>query len=149
MSLQKRIEDDLIKSMQAKDAARTETLRFLKSAAKNILIEKKTAILTDADMMQLINKQIKQRKESVDQFQKAGRKELAEKELSEIRILENYLPKQLSDSELEALAKTVLTENQATSKKDFGRMMKILNEKLAGQAENKRISDCLNKLLPS
>ncbi len=133
--------------MRAKDPKRTDVLRFLKSALKYAAIEKKVAVLTDADTYQVLNKQIKQRKESIDQFVNANRKDLADKEGLELKILEGYLPKQISDAELEKIVRDTLKEISASSKKDFGKAMKALSAKLAGQADNKRLSALLGKLL--
>lgn len=147
MGLLQKIEEDMKASMIAKDADKLSTLRFLKSAIKYVIIEKKAEALSDADIQLIIQKQIKQRRESVEQFRNAGRTELADKEFKEIGCLESYLPKQLSDAELEAAIKEQMAANGAGSKKDFGRMMKILSEKLSGQAEARRISEFLNKNL--
>lgn len=141
------IDKDLLASMRAKDPKRTDVLRFLKSALKYAAIEKKVDVLTDADTRQVLNKQIKQRKESIDQFVNANRKDLADKEGLELKILEGYLPKQISDAELEKIVRDTLKEISASSKKDFGKAMKALSAKLAGQADNKRLSALLGKLL--
>ena len=148
MSLEQKIDQDLRGAMSAKDAAKVSTLRFLKSALKYSAIEKKAQTLTDAEVRQIIQKQIKQHRESIDQFSKAGREVLAAQETKEAQILESYLPKQLSDQELEEAVKKSVKEAGATSKKDFGKVMKLLTEKLAGQAEAKRISEAVGKALP-
>lgn len=147
MSLYEKLEQDLKAAMVAKDADRLSVVRFLKSALKYSAIEKKVEKLNDADAQQIIQKQVKQRKESIDQFEKGGRSDLAEKEKKELCILESYLPKQLSDTELINFVQKAVVEENAGSKKDFGRMMKLLNESLAGQADSKRISDTLGKFL--
>ena len=148
MSLEQKIDQDLREAMTAKDAAKVSTLRFLKSALKYSAIEKKVQVLTDPEVRQIIQKQIKQRRESIDQFSKAGREALAAQETKEAQILESYLPKQLSDQELEEAVKKGVREAGASSKKDFGRVMKLLTEKLAGRVEAKRISEVLGKVLP-
>ena len=147
MALYDTIDNDLKAAMIAKDAVRLSTLRFLKSALKYAAIEKKKETLDDAEVRQIIQKQIKQRKESIDQFQKAGRKDLAGKETQEVKVLEEYLPKQMSDDELTGIVAAEIKAQGVSSKKDFGRMMKHLTEKLQGQAEAKRLSDVLNKIL--
>lgn len=147
MGMMQTIEQDLKKAMIAKDEARLSTVRFLKSALKYAAIEKKVEFLNDADVIQIIQKQIKQRRESIDQFEKGGRAELAAREKQEVTVLESYLPKQLGDAELSEAVQAAIQQTGASSKKDFGRVMKILTEKLAGQAEAKRISDCLGKML--
>lgn len=147
MSLSEKLDRDLKIAMAAKDAEKLSVLRFLKSAVKYAAIEKKVAVLGDAETQLVIQKQIKQRRESVEQFTKGGRADLAAKEAAELKILENYLPKQLDDAELERLVKNEVAAAGVTSKKDFGRMMKLLNEKLQGQAEPARVSQALGKIL--
>ncbi len=147
MSMMQKIDQDLKAAMIAKDETKLSTLRFLKSAIKYSAIEKKVDVLADADIQQVIQKQVKQRKESIDQFEKNSRADLAEKEIAEARILESYLPKQMSDAELAAAVAAEVAAQGASSKKDFGRMMKHMGEKLQGQADSRRISEALGKLL--
>ena len=147
MSLEQTIDQNLKRAMSARDVETVSVLRFLKSAMIYVAIEKKLPTLGDAEIQQVIQKQIKQRRESVDQFSKAGRTDLAGKESRELKILETYLPKQIDDAQLERLVKEEAVAAQATSKKDFGRMMKLLNEKLKGQADPSRISQALGKIL--
>lgn len=147
MSIQLKIDEDIKKAMIAKDQDRLGALRMLKSAVKYAAIEKPGAGLSDADVMQVIQKQVKQRRESVQQFSQNGRPELAAKEEKEIAVLEAYLPKQMSDAELQSTVQAVLKELGASTKKDFGRAMKACSEKLAGGADNKRLSETLGKLL--
>ena len=147
MPLQQQIDQDIRQAMIAHDAAKLSTLRFLKSALKYAAIDKKVDVLGDVEIQQIIQKQIKQRKESIDQFVKGNRKDLAEKEIQEAAILENYLPKQLSDSELDPWVRQEVSKAGAVSKKDFGNMMKLLSEKCAGRASAKRISEVLGKIL--
>ena len=146
MSILEKIDQDTKKAMIARDQVRLDTLRFLKSALKYVAIDK-TGALTDADVMQVIQKQIKQRKESIQQFANAGRAELAAKEEKEVAVIESYLPSQLSDADLLKLVEQEIRVLGASTKKDFGRMMKVCTEKLAGQADNKRISEILGKIL--
>ncbi len=146
MSLLERIDQDMKKAMIAKDQARLDTLRFLKSAVKYVAIDK-AGTLSDADVMTVIQKQIKQRKESIQQFKSNGRPELATKEEQEVAVIESYLPKQLSEAELLKLIEGEVKALGAATKKDFGRAMKACTDKLAGQADNKRISEILGKIL--
>ena len=146
-SLDKQIEQDMREAMIARDAPKLSTLRFLRSALKYVAIEKKVESLGDAEVQQVIQKQIKQRHESIEQFRKGGRADLASKETREIEILERYLPKQLGDEELSRLIEAEVKTAGASSKKDFGRMMKLLSEKLKGQADAKRVSETLGKML--
>ncbi|MBI3316334.1 MAG: GatB/YqeY domain-containing protein [Candidatus Omnitrophica bacterium] len=148
MGLMQKIDQDLKAAMAAKDAVRLSTLRFLKSALAYGAIEKKVEMLGDAEVLQIIRKQIKQHRESIDQFAKAGRKELAEKEQKETVILESYLPPALSDEVLEKAVASLVKEVGAASKKDFGKVMKLSMEKLGGQADAQRVSQILGRMLP-
>ncbi len=147
MTLTQKIIDDLKQAMLAKNAAKTSTLRMLKSAVMNAEINKKGAELTDADIQTVIQKQINQRKESLEQYTKGNRPELAAAEKAEIVILESYLPAQMSEAELEKLLREIVTKNGVSDKKDFGKAMKIAQDALHGRADNKRISAVLNKVL--
>lgn len=146
MTLLEQIDQDMKKAMIAKDQVRLDTLRFLKSAVKYVAIDK-AGSMSDADVMTVIQKQIKQRKESIQQFKNNGRPELASKEEQEVAVIESYLPKQLSEAELLKLIESEVKALGAATKKDFGRAMKACTEKLAGQADNKRISEILGKIL--
>ena len=147
MSLLEKMDADLKQAMMAKNGPKVSTLRFLKSAVKYSAIEKRSETLGDAEVCQIIQKQIKQHRESIEQFTKGGRKELAEKEAVEMKILESYLPAQLEDQELQDFVAAEARQAGADSKKDFGRIMKILSEKLAGKADGKRISQVLGAIL--
>ena len=146
MSLLEKLDQDMKQAMLARDEGRLSTLRLLKSAVKYAAIEK-SAALSDAEIIQVIQKQIKQRRESIQQFTEGGRREMAAKEENEARILESYLPKQISQDDLKKIVEQEVKTQGAATKKDFGRMMKHLNEKLAGSADNKRLSEILGGLL--
>ncbi len=147
MSLVEKIDSDVKQAMISKDSQKLGALRFLKSAIQYVAIEKKGGVLSDSDVQSVIQKQIKQRRESIDQFMKGGRADLAEKEKKEVALLETYLPKQMPDADLERFIQSQVQAAGVVSKKDFGRLMKLLTEKLAGQAEARRISDFLGKIL--
>ena len=135
-----KINSDLVESMKAKDSLRTETLRMVKSALNYLKIEKKQDILTDEDVLAIISKQVKQHKESVESFEKGGRAELADKEKKELAILENYMPEQISPEEINKIINETIQEVGATSKKDFGKVMKAVSIKLKNQADGKVVS---------
>lgn len=147
MSLIQKIDQDIKEAMIQRRAEKLSVLRFLKSALKYSAIEKKVDQLGDLEIQQIIQKQIKQRKESIDQFIKGERKDLAEKESKEIIILEAYLPAQLTDEVLSGRIQEILTKAGIASKKEFGKAMKLIQEDLSGQAEAKRISEILNTKL--
>jgi uncharacterized protein YqeY len=148
MSLQQRLSDEIKAAMLAKDAERLGTLRLLKSAIGYAQIEKKTDTISDADFVSLAQKEIKKRRDSIEQYEKGGRPELATKEKQEIAVLETFLPKPLSESELEKLVRDTIQELGATSKKEMGAVIKAVQAKAAGRAEGKTISGLVGKLLP-
>ena len=131
---------DLKQSMLAKDAARTSTLRMLKSAIEYYKIEKKQESLTDADVTSVIKKQIKQRQDSIESFMKGGRTDLVTNEQAELAVLKTYLPDELSPAEVEAIVKAAIVEVGATAKTDMGKVMKAVQAKTAGRADNRLVS---------
>lgn len=148
MLLQERIQQEIKAAMLAKDADKLGTLRLLKSALGYAQIEKKADSLPDADVMAIIQREVKKRRDSAEQFTTGGRPELAEKELKEIIDLETFLPKQLSPEELEQIVRAAIQEAGATSKKDMGVVMKAVQAKVAGRADGKTISGLVGRLLP-
>ena len=149
MTLFERIDADLKDAMRAKDANRLGVLRMLKSALKYGAIEKAGADgeLSDADAVQVIRKQAKQRQDSIESFEKGGRPELAEKEKAELAILNSYLPQQLSPDELAKLVRETITEVGASSKAQMGAVMKALQPKVAGRADGKTLSQEVQRQL--
>jgi len=141
------IQNDLKDAMKAKDDVKLSALRMLKSAVKNLEIDNPGKPLSDEQVLGIVRKQVKQREEAALEFEKGARKELADKERAEAGVLSGYLPKQISDEELAAIAGPVLEENGIQAKKDFGRAMKLLQEAVSGGADNKRISQYLNGVL--
>jgi uncharacterized protein YqeY len=140
MTLPERIDSDLIEAMRAKDAGKLAVLRGLKSALKYAAIEKADASLDEAAATQVIRKQVKQRQDSIESFEKGGRPELVAKEKEELEILNSYLPKGLSAEELSALVREAITETGATSKAQMGAVMKALQAKVAGRADGRALS---------
>lgn len=148
MTLVEKITAELKASMLARDADRTGALRMLKSAIGYAQIEKKVEPLPDADALAVVQKEAKKRRDSIGEFERGGRPELAAKEAAELKVLEEFLPKQLSAEELEALVKAAIAEAGATSKKDMGAVMKVAQAKAAGRADGKALSGLVNRLLP-
>jgi uncharacterized protein len=140
MTLQERIDADLKDAMRAKEAGKLSVLRGLKSALKYAEIEKAEAALDDSAAVQVIRKQVKQRQDSIESFEKGGRPELAAKEKEELEILNAYLPKGLSTEELSALVRETIAEVGATSRAQMGAVMKALQPKVAGRADGKTLS---------
>jgi len=141
-----RIEGELKDAARARDKHRLGTLRMLKSALKYREIETGKE-LSDAEVIQVAQTLIKQRRDSAGQFRSGGRPELAQNEEAEIVILESFLPRQLSDDELAQLASEAVTETGATDPKGMGAVMKALMPKIAGRAEGKRVSDAVKAAL--
>jgi uncharacterized protein YqeY len=148
MSLQERLSQEIKAAMLAKDADRLSALRLLKSAVGYAQIERKTDNLPDADVVAIVQKEVKKRRDSIEQFEKGGRSELAAKEKQEIAVLETFLPKPLSPEELEQLVRAVIQETGAAGKKDMGPVIKAVQAKAAGRADGKTISALVGKLLP-
>jgi len=147
MTLQERIDADLKDAMRAKEAGKLSVLRGLKSALKYAEIKKADAGLDDAAAVQVIRKQVKQRQDSIESFEKGGRPELAAKEKEELEILNAYLPKGLSAEELSTLVRETIAEVGATSKAQMGGVMKALQAKVAGRADGKTLSAEVQKQL--
>ena len=149
MTLQERIDSDLKDAMRAKDATRLGVLRMLKSALKYSAIEKAGADsqLDDAEGAQVIRKQVKQRQDSIESFEKGGRPELAAKEKDELAILTAYLPQGLSAEELGKIVRETISEIGATSRAQMGAVMKALQGKVAGRADGKTLSQEVQKQL--
>ena len=148
MTLQEKLGQEIKTAMLARDADRLGALRMLKSTLGYILIEKKAETISDADFVSVVQKEVKKRRDSIEQFEKGGRPELAAKEKQEITVLENFLPQQLSPEDLEKLIRDAIAETGATSKKEMGPVIKAVQTKAAGRADGKTISQLVGKLMP-
>ncbi|MEY2430164.1 MAG: uncharacterized protein QOJ40_3049 [Verrucomicrobiota bacterium] len=148
MPSQETLSQEIKAAMLAKDADRLSTLRLLKSAVGYAQMERKTETLSAGDFVAVVQKEVKKRRDAIEQYEKGGRPELAEKEKKEIPVLETFLPKALSPEELEGLVKAAIQELGATSKKEMGPVIKAVQAKAAGRAEGKTISAVVGKLLP-
>lgn len=147
MSLKQQIISDMTAAMKAQDAPRTSTLRMVKAAIMNREKEGGGEI-SDEDVLKLLRSQVKQRRDSIEQYQKAGRQELADKELAEIAIIETYLPKAASQEEIDQAVAAAITETGASSMKDMGGVMKATMAKLAGKnADGKMVSETVKTKL--
>ena len=147
MALEQQIQKDIMAAMKAHEQTRLDALRAVKSA---ILLAKTAGAnieLTDADIVKLMQKQVKQRKESAQMYSDAGRQELADNELAQAAYIEAYLPKQLSEEELEAKLKEIIAEVGATSCAQMGAVMGVATKRLAGLADGRAISAAVKKLL--
>jgi len=137
MSLKQRIVDDMTDAMRAKDAARLSTLRMVKAAMMNRQIEK-GGELTDEEMSKMLQSLLKQRRDSVEQYEKGGRAELAAKERAEIAVIEAYLPQAATREEIEQAVVAAIAETGASSMKEMGAVMKSVQARLAGRAADGR-----------
>ena len=147
MSLKQKILDDTKEAMKAKDADKVNTLRFLSSAVKNKEIEVRPNSITDDDVISVLKKSAKQRQDSIEQFQKAGRQDLVDKEQMELTVIEAYLPKQMGADQLSAIVTAAIKEVGATSAKEMGAVMKVVIAKTQGAADNKLVSELVRKQL--
>jgi uncharacterized protein len=147
MSLTEKIVADLTTSMKAQEALRTSTLRMVKAAMMNRQIEKGSE-LDDDEMSKLLRSLVKQRRDSVEQYEKAGRQELADKEKAEIEIIEVYLPQSASQEDIEIAVTTAIAETGAASMKDMGKVMKAVQAALTGRnADGRMISEIVKAKL--
>ncbi len=148
MALEQQIQKDIMAAMKAKDQVRLNAVRSIKSA---ILLartaEGASGELTDGDIVKLIQKLAKQRKEAAEQYVAASRQELADNELAEAEVLAAYLPKQLTPEEVEAKLKEIIAEVGASAPSDMGKVMGVATKRLAGLADGKTISGIVRKLL--
>jgi len=149
MSLSKQIVSDLTAAMKAQDATALSTLRMVKAAMMNRQIEKGSE-LDDDDMQKLLRSLVKQRRDSIEQYEKAGRQELVDKETAEIKVIETYLPQAASQEEIEQAVAAAIAETSATSMKDMGKVMKAVQAALAGKnADGRTISETVKAKLVS
>ena len=149
MNLSKQIVADLTASMKAQDTSRTSTLRMVKAAMMNRQIEKGSE-LDDDDMQKLLRSLVKQRRDSIEQYDKAGRQELVDKEKAEIEVIETYLPQAASREEIEHAVTAAIAETGASSIKDMGKVMKVTQSALAGKnADGRVVSEIVKARLTS
>ncbi len=148
MELELLINEDIKKTMLARDAEKLEALRAIKAA---LLIEKTkegtTGEIPETVELKLLQKLVKQRKESSEIYQSGGRPDLAEKELFEAAIIEKYLPQQISEEEVTEIIKAIIAETGASSVKEMGKVMGLASKNLAGKADNKMVSEIVKRLL--
>lgn len=147
MTLEEKIQSEIVAAMKAKDEVRLAALRSVKAAILNEKSNGKYHELTDADVTALIQKQIKQRKESEVEYLEGGRLDLAYKEQEERLVLEEYVPKQLTEDEVEEIVKEILVETAATSMKEMGKVMGLATQRMKGVADGKVISGIVKRLL--
>ncbi len=146
MTLKERITEDMKAAMRAKDAERLGTIRLLTAAMKQKEVDERVE-LDDAAVVGIVDKLIKQRKDSIDAFTKAGRQDLADKEAAEVTVLQAYLPARLSADEIAAAVKAIVAETGAKGPADMGKLMAVLKPKLAGKADMAEVSKLVKAAL--
>jgi uncharacterized protein len=146
LSLLERLNQDMKQAMKDKDSLKLSTIRMLRSAIKNKEIDKRRA-LTDAEVEEVILSEVKKRNDSVAEYEKAGRQDLADKEKAEIEVLKAYLPEQLSEDEVRALVEEVIRETGASSKADMGKVMGVLMPKVKGRADGRLVNRLVTEAL--
>ena len=148
MSLLEQLAQEMKAAMLAKNADRLSTLRLLKSAIGYAQIERKNENFSEAEVVAIVQKEVKKRRDAIEQYEKGGRPELAAREKQEITVLETFLPQALTHEELEALVRATIEETGATSKKEMGPVIKAVQAKAAGRTDGKSISGVVGRLLP-
>ena len=145
--LEEKIFNDYKEAMKNRDTLKSSVLSFLRAAMMNTAIEKKKKNLDDNDVIAVIKKQIKQRQDSIEQFQKGNRQDLADKESKELGILKAYLPEELTEEEIKKIIEEAVLSTGVASIKDMGKVMKEVTAKIAGRADGKLVSDLVRERL--
>ncbi len=146
MSLKEKLQEDLKSSMKNKDTIKKSVVTLIRAAIKQYEVDNRVELADDA-IIDIISKQLKQRKDSLAEFEKANRDDLIEETKSEIQVLEGYLPQQLSEEELEKIVIETIAEVGATSMKDMGKIMATIKPKTAGRADGRKINELVKKNL--
>lgn len=146
LSLHEQLSNDLKQAMKDRDVELRDTIRFILSAVKNVEIDKRSP-LTSEEEISLLRTQAKQRRDSIDQFRAGGRDELADREASQLAILERYLPQQMSDDEVAAFVKQGIADAAAEGPKDMGKVMGLLNKRAEGRIDGRRLSTAVRESL--
>jgi uncharacterized protein YqeY len=149
LEIRERLTTDMKDAMRSKDQLKLEAIRFLQAAIKNKEIEMRPTPLTGDDVLSVVKKMIKQRRDSIEQYQAASRQDLVDKETAELKILEAYMPAQMGKEQIEKLVAETIAELKATSIKDMGSVMKAVTAKTAGSADNKVVSEVIRSKLQS
>lgn len=151
MSLKTRLMDDVKAAMKGGDKERLQTLRLITSAIKQVEIDSRSEgerlELGDTEVLAVMEKMLKQRRDSIQQFEAAGRQDLADKEIAEVAVIEAYMPARLSDGDLDAMIREAITESGASSARDMGKVMAAMKAKAAGRADMQLVSARVKALL--
>jgi len=147
MSLEKRIESEFKQALKKQDKLKLSTLRMLKADMNNLKLQPNKNALTDNEVIKIIQRQVKQHRDSIEQFEKGKRQDLVEKEKKELEMLISYMPEQLPEEELKKIIRDVIKELEATDKSQMGKVIKSVMERVKGKAEGKKVSQIVSSLL--
>ncbi len=147
MSLEKQIDKDYIQAMKDRDQAKSSALSYLRAMIKQVKVDQRLEALDDAGVSAVLKKQIKQRQDSIEQFEKGGRADLAAKEKAEVELMKVYLPAEMSADEVRSIIEAAIKETGAQSMKDMGNVMKAVRDKVAGRADGKLVSELVKEKL--
>ena len=147
MKFEEKLENEYKTALKAGDAVKVSTLRMLKAEINNVKLTQSKTEMKEGEIIKIVQRQIKQHKDSIEQFEKGNRPELVEKEKKELAILSKYMPEQLSEEELKKIITDTIKELEATSKKDMGKVIKTVMEKAKGKAEGKTVSQFVSGML--
>lgn len=146
MNLSERLNEDMKQAMKSKDKFKLSTIRMVRSTIKNVEIELKRD-LDDSELLDILSREIKQRKDALQEFDKAGRDQLAESSRAEIELLSQYLPVQLTEEEIKVIVQQTIQETGASSKADMGKVMAALMPKVKGRADGKLVNQTVQQFL--
>lgn len=146
MDISKKINEEMITAAKSRDKVRLSAIRMLKAAVHNKEIDLMRP-LNETEMLQILSQIVKQRKDSIEQFTKGGRNDLVEKETAELKVIQEFMPAQITDEEVESLIKKAIAEVGAASVKDMGKVMKVLMPQLTGKADGKIVGEKVKALL--
>jgi uncharacterized protein YqeY len=147
MSLEKQIDKDYIQAMKDRDQKKSSALSYLRAMVKQVKVDQRLEALDDAGVTMVLKKQIKQRQDSIEQFEKGGRMDLAAKEKAEVELMKGYLPAEMSMDDVKRFIDEAIKETGAASMKDMGNVMKVIREKVAGRADGKLVSELVKEKL--
>ncbi len=147
MDTYEKLESQMKEAMKQKDSLKLSVLRMAIAAVRNTELVKKVKKLDESDLLQVIQRMIKEHRESISQFEKGGRTDLVEKERSELEVLQGYVPKEMSEDELTSILKAAVQESGFTCKADAGKVMKVVMEKVKGKADGKTVNKIVLSLL--
>lgn len=147
MNLEEKINQDIKSAMLAKDKERLNALRAVKSALLLLKTEKGGGEITEETELKTLQKLVKQRKDSADLYKSQGRQDLYQEEITQLEIISQYLPEQLSDEEITDIVKQLISDNQISGVKEMGKLMGLASKAMAGKADNKKVSEIVKQLL--